>query len=141
VRAAPALSCEMSRESDIKLLREVLSTSNDAERTAWETTAFRDMLTLLEDGERSVLSEKQRRRVVDAIERLKPLRAADVPKGIVTAESRALDAMLAAPKVLRPPPIPRSIPALARSSKRHCGRNDDGCYAFVNGDCACACCR
>jgi hypothetical protein len=71
----------MSHEADIRLLRAILAGPNDAERTANESTAFSEMLGLLESGERHVLSDKQRRWALEVHARLQPVRAGDVPRG------------------------------------------------------------
>lgn len=138
------------READLKLLAVLLDKHAD-QLTDKETEAFAGMrfsLTAYEGNDNSPfhqLTDRQRQWCKDAYARIVPQYAnlvsgGHVPKGTPTAESKALDKMLAAPKVLRPPPIPKSTGAPQRASKRHCGKQDDGCYAFVNGDCSCACC-
>lgn len=109
------------------------------ELTDAEREAFADMRS------QEFLSKRQRE-WVDAVHRrvvpdyVNLASSGMLARGTPTAESRALDRMLSAPKPLRPP-LPRPTEAKARASRRHCGNADDGCYAFVNGDCACGCCR
>jgi hypothetical protein len=136
------------RDADLELLNELLNKHAD-ELTDVEVEKFASMrfdLTAGLRGERfQQLTDAQRDWATAVRERVAPTYAnlvsrGLVPKGTPTTESRALDAMLSGPK-LRPPPIPRpSSTAPPRASKRHCGRADEGCYAFVNGDCSCECC-
>jgi hypothetical protein len=106
------------RESDLKLLSELLDEHSD-ELTDWETEAFADMRRDLQayggivDGtavgrQFHQLTDKQRQVVVRAHERLgldyaNLASAGTLARGTPTAESRALDRMLAGPKVLKPP--------------------------------------
>ncbi len=129
----------MSREADLKLLRSVMAPANEAERSAGESQAFGEMLSLMESGERHVLSDKQRRWALEVAARLRPVRAADVPRGREVPTPPVLQNL---PK--KPPPIPKDV---SRSVMRrlavqhgHCGKTEIGCYAFINGDCACDCC-
>jgi hypothetical protein len=87
------------------------------------------------------LTDKQRAWAVGAHERIagKPstrLTAGEVPRGREVPLPPVLQHL---PK--RPPPMPRPVSTgPARASRRHCGREGEGCYAFVNGDCTCECC-
>jgi hypothetical protein len=136
------------RDDDLELLRELLD-EHAGELNAVEAEAFASMradLAESEDGYFFKLTDKQRAWAARVRERVAPTYAnlasrGLVPNGTPTAESRALDAMLAGPRPLRPPPLPKSISiGSVRASRRHCGRADEGCYAFVNGDCTCGCC-
>ena len=99
------------RDSDLKLLNELLDKHAD-EMTDVETEAFAGMrfdITAYDGPQYHQLTEKQRAWVKSVYERIVPVYAnlvsqGLVPKGTPTAESRALDAMLARPKVLKPPP-------------------------------------
>ena len=136
------------REDDLHLLNELLDKCEDSMSTH-VIEAFAGMRFDLTAGFRGPkfqqLTDKQRDWATGVRERIVPQYANMVSRGLVpngtpTAESMALDAMLAKSKVLRPPPLPKPASA-GRASLRHCGRADEGCYAFVNGDCTCACCR
>lgn len=136
------------REEDLHMLNTLLKEYAD-ELTEWETEAFASMrfdLTAYEGlSYGSVFQEltvKQRAKVESAYARLvceaQNLVSRNlVPRGREVAPAKVL---LDLPK--SPPPMPKS-PSRApqRSSRRHCGNEDNGCYAFVNGDCACDCCR
>ena len=101
------------RETDLQMLNELLDKHIEelAEREAeafadmrWDLTAYAGT-----SNHHEQLTPAQRQWVTVAHERLVPKYAnlvsrGLVPRGTPTAESRALDAMLAAPKVLRPPP-------------------------------------
>ena len=135
------------RESDLKLLNELIHDHPD-DLTDVEEEAFASMrsdLTAYDGGMFLQLTDKQRKWVTAVHERVVPqylnlVSRGLVPQGTPTAESRRLDAMLTGPKV-RPPPIPKPTPSgPGRTSRKHCGREDEGCYAFVNGDCTCGCC-
>ena len=99
------------RDEDLGMLDELLTKHAD-ELTDWETEAFAGMrfdLTAGYEGPQfHQLTDKQRACVVRAHERIVPVYAnlvspGLVPKGSPTTESRALDAMLAGPKVTKPP--------------------------------------
>ena len=135
------------REDDLKLLNELLKDHPD-DLTDWETEALASMrfdLTAYEGGMFLQLTDKQRTVVTRVHQRIVPdyanlVSRGLVPKGTPTAESKKLDAMLAGPK-LRPPPLPKPASnGPGRASRKHCGREEEGCYAFVNGDCTCGCC-
>jgi hypothetical protein len=136
------------RIDDLRLLNKLLRDHPD-ELTDRETEAFASMrfdLTAYDGGMFLQLTELQRAWVTGVHQRIVPEYAnlvsrGLVPKGTPTAESKKLDAMLAGPKPLKPPPLPKpATNGLARASRKHCGKTDDGCYAFVNGDCTCGCC-
>lgn len=101
------------RDSDLRMLGDLLGLYAD-ELTADETEAFAGMrfdLTAYEGQQhhQHQLTEKQRLWVKGVHHRIIPEYANLVsqglcPKGTPTAESKALDAMLAGPKVTRPPP-------------------------------------
>lgn len=100
------------REEDLRILNELLEKHAD-ELTDVETEAFAGMRFDLTAGLRGSpfhqLTEERRAWVTRVHQRLVPdyanlVSRGMVPKGTPTTESRALDAMLAAPKVLRPPP-------------------------------------
>jgi hypothetical protein len=106
------------RESDLKLLSELLDEHSD-ELTDWEAGAFADMRFDLQayggivDGAATSrqyhqLTDKQRQVVVRVHERLgldyvNLASSGTLAKGTPTTESRALDRMLAGPKVTKPP--------------------------------------
>jgi hypothetical protein len=111
------------RTHDLNLLGELLGKHAD-ELTTVEVEAFASMRFDLQayggilEGTAAgrpfhQLSDKQRAWVTSVHERVVPAYAnlvsrGLVPKGTPTAESRALDAMLAGPKVLKPPVRRRS---------------------------------
>jgi hypothetical protein len=105
------------REKDLEMLAELLEKHLE-ELSDVEVEAFADMrLTLklygtTEHSRFRELTEKQREWVTRVRERIVPQYANLVSRGLAakgdpTPESRALDAMLAKPKVLRPPPKKR----------------------------------
>lgn len=142
------------READLEMLADLIGDlfgprTHLAELTSVEVDAFAgmrfDMTAYHDDYRQEQLTDKQREWVARVHARVVPQYAnlasrGLVPRGTPTQESKSLDAMLAGPKPLRPPPLPRPTGAPQRASKRHCGRQDEGCYAFVNGDCTCGCC-
>lgn len=100
------------RADDLRLLGELLN-DHAGELTDVETEAFAGMrfdLTAGYEGPKfQQLTDRQRDWVTSVHQRLVPdyanlVSQGLVPKGTPTAESRALDAMLAGPKVARPPP-------------------------------------
>jgi len=129
------------RDSDLKMLKEILEHSDDLNGT--EVEAFADMESSLTTDRFHELTEKQRQWAKTVWERVVPaysnlVSGALVPRGREVPTPPALQNL---PK--RPPPMPRHaspsrIPGMRR---RHCGRTDEGCYALINGDCACECCR
>lgn len=107
------------RESDLKMINELIGDpftrgpSHAPEMTDVEVNAFAgmrfDLTAYHDDYRQEQLTDKQRSWVKSVYERIVPQYAnlvsrGLVPKGTPTAESKALDAMLAKPKVLRPPP-------------------------------------
>ena len=99
------------RAADLELLNELLN-KHTGELTEWETEAFAgmrfDLTAGFEGPQFHQLTDKQRACVVRAHERIVPAYAnlvsrGLVPKGTPTAESKAYDAMMAGPKVLKPP--------------------------------------
>lgn len=134
------------RDDDLRVLNELLgSGAPNAEMTDVEVEAFASMrfdLTAYHDDYRQdQLTEKQRAWVTSVHKRLVPQYANLVSQGLVPRGRE-----VPTPKVLqdlpkRPPPLPKPVAGPARVSRRHCGRADEGCYAFVNGDCSCECCR
>ena len=104
------------RDDDLRILNELLNKHAD-ELIGEELEAFACMrfdLTAGLRGERyHQLTDKQRSWVKSVHRRLIPeytnlVSQGLVPKGTPTAESRAFDAMLAGPKITRPPPRRRS---------------------------------
>lgn len=108
------------RDADLTVLRELLDERAD-ELTAYEVEAFASMrfdLTaypadIRDRAQFHQLTEKQRAWVTSVHARLVPVYENLVSRGLVahsapTDESRALDAMLAKPKVLKPPPRRRN---------------------------------
>lgn|GEM_PF-4376831 len=100
------------RATDLAMLGELLG-EHAGELSDTEVEAFAGMRFDLTSGLRGErfeqLTEKQRSWVKSVHERLVPQYAnlvsqGLVPRGTPTAESRALDAMLAGPKVTKPPP-------------------------------------
>ena len=95
---------------DLAMVNELLNKHAD-ELTDVETEAFAGMRFSLQvqfEEEHAILTPKQRAWVTAVRERIVPQYAnlvsrGLVPKGTSTAESKALDAMLAAPKLVRPP--------------------------------------
>ena len=131
------------RKDDLTLLNELLKEHPD-ELTDVETEAFAGMrfdLTVYNSGMFLQLTEKQRAWAVSVRERIVPQYAnlwsrGLVPKGREVSTPPVLQSL---PK--RPPPLPAPIfNGPPRASRKHCGCTDDGCYAFVNGDCTCGCC-
>ena len=102
------------RESDLKLLGELVDQHPD-ELTDAETEAFASMrldLTAYDGPQYHQLTDRQRAWVESVYRRVVPDYAnlasrGLVPQGKPTAESKKLDAMLAAPKLTRPPPRKR----------------------------------
>ena len=99
------------RDEDLHMLRELLERHAD-ELTDVEAEAFAGMrfdLTAYDGPKFHQLTDRQRDWVTIVHRRLVPdyanlVSQGLVPKGTPTAESRALDAMLAAPKLVRPTP-------------------------------------
>lgn len=97
--------------ADLAMVNELLEKHAD-ELTDFETEAFAGMrfsLRVQFEEEHAILTPKQRAWVAEVRERIVPQYAnlvsqGLVPKGTPTPESKALDAMLARPKVTRPPP-------------------------------------
>lgn len=92
---------------DLKVLDELLERHLE-ELSDVEVEAFADMRFCLKMGSYTYLSAKQREWVQAVRERIIPQYANLVSRGLVapgtpSPESRALDEMLAKPKVLRPP--------------------------------------
>ena len=133
----------IQRDADLELLNELLKDHFD-ELSDVETEAFAGMRFNLTAGFRGEqfqeLTERQRAWATDVRERIVPQYANLVSRGLVPRGRE-----VPTPPVLRvlpkkPPPLPRPIAGPARTSRKHCGREDEGCYAFVNGDCTCGCC-
>jgi hypothetical protein len=139
------------RDADLALLRELLD-EHSGELTDAEVEAFADMRFDLQAyggilGPESASGRKFQQlttdqrawatRVRERVVGPAPTRltAGEIPRGREVPTPVVLRDL---PK--RPPPLPRPVAAAPRSSRRHCGRTDDGCYAFVNGDCGCGCC-
>jgi len=140
------------RTSDLTLLNELLNSHVD-ELTDVEMEAFASMRFDLQayggilgpesaSGRRfQQLTADQRVWVMSAHERIvgKPstrLTAGEIPRGREVPLPPVLQNL---PR--RPPPLPKPVSnGPPRASRRHCGRTDEGCYAFVNGDCTCGCC-
>jgi hypothetical protein len=100
------------RDDDLKMLNELLEKHAD-ELTDVEVEAFAgmrfDLTAGLSGHQFQQLTERQRDWATSVHVRIVPTYANLVsrglcPKGTPTAESKALDAMLAGPKVTRPPP-------------------------------------
>ena len=94
-------------DADLEMLNSLLE-GHLEELSDVEVEAFADMRFCLKMGHYSNLSVKQRGWVVSTYERLVPqyenmVSRGLVPQGTPSPESRALDEMLAKPKVLRPP--------------------------------------
>jgi hypothetical protein len=129
------------READLTLLNELLKEHPD-ELNDVETEMLASMrfdLTAYDNGMFLQLTEKQRAMVAGVHERIvgKPLTrltAGEIPRGREVPTPAVLQNL---PK--KPLPLPKSN-GPARVSRRHCGREGEGCYAFVNGDCTCGCC-
>lgn len=138
------------RDADLQLLRELLD-EHAGELTVTEVEAFADMRFDLQaygglgpespSGRRfQQLTGDQRAWAARVHERV-----VGVPSTRLTAGEIPRGREVPLPAVLRnlpkrPPPLPTSVAASPRTSRRHCGREDEGCYAFVNGDCGCGCC-
>jgi len=133
------------RDSDLKMLKEILEHSDDLNGN--EVEAFADMqfdLTAYENKDRfHELTEKQREWVKRVHERVVPAYSNLVSGGLAPRgrEVPTPPALQNLPK--KPPPMPRhaSPSRMPGMRRRHCGRTDEGCYALINGDCACECCR
>lgn len=129
------------RAEDLKLLDDLLDKHAD-ELSEREAEAFAGMRLALQTQYHQ-LTEPQRAWVVRAHGRVVTEEAQNlVSRGLVPRgrEVALAPVLLNLPK--SPPPMPKPVKgAPVRGSRRHCGKEDDGCYAFVNGDCACACCR
>lgn len=69
------------RDDDIAILVAILRPANEPELTEAERQAFREMHTNLTNGERSVLSRKQRVWASETEAKLRPLDAANVARG------------------------------------------------------------
>ena len=140
------------RDDDLKLLNELLDHHAD-ELTHVEVEAFASMLFDLqayggilgpesESGRRfQQLTDKQRSWAAGARDRIVPQYENLVSRGLVPRGREVPTPPILQNLPKRPPPLPRSTSTgPARSSRKHCGRTDEGCYAFVNGDCTCGCC-
>ena len=141
----------IQRDVDLQLLRELLDEHPD-DLTVPEVEAFADMRFDLQaygglgpespSGRRfQQLTGDQRAWAARVHERVvgvpsTRLTAGEIPRGREVSTPSVLQHL---PK--KPPPLPwLPTHGPARSSRRHCGRTDEGCYAFVNGDCTCGCC-
>lgn len=139
------------RDADLQLLNELLNQHVD-ELNDVEVEAFADMRFGLQAyggilGPESTSGRKfqeltadQRAWATRAHDRIvgKPstrLTAGEIPRGREVPTPPVLRVL---PK--KPPPLPRPIAGPVRTSRKHCGREDEGCTAFVNGDCTCGCC-
>ena len=139
------------RDADLQLLRELLD-EHAGELTVPEVEAFADMRFDLQayggilgpespSGRRfQQLTVDQRAWAARVHERVvgvpsTRLTAGEIPRGREVPTPAILQHL---PK--KPPPMPRPIAGPVRTSRKHCGREDEGCTAFVNGDCTCGCC-
>jgi hypothetical protein len=131
------------RDDDLQLLNELLKEHPD-ELSNVETEAFAgmrfDLTAGFQGSKYQELTEKQRSWAIGVRERIVPQYANLFSRGLVPRGRE-----VPTPPVLRvlpkkPPPMPRPIAGPVRTSRKHCGREDEGCYAFVNGDCTCGCC-
>jgi len=138
------------REEDLKMLNTLLNDEHAPELTVREVEAFADMrFSLIAYKGISYgsvfqeLTEKQR----DWVRTVYALRVGEeslnlVSRGLVPRGKEVAPAPVLRNLPMKPPPLPQpSSKAPMRSSRRHCGNEENGCYAFVNGDCACDCCR
>jgi hypothetical protein len=132
------------RADDLRVLNELLN-EHAEQLSEQETEAFASMrfdMTGYSVGNRAELTDRQRAWVRGVYERIVPQYANLVSRGLVPRGKEVPTPLVLQNLPKRPPPMPRpGGGALHRGSKRHCGREDDGCYAFVNGDCSCGCCR
>lgn len=131
------------RAADLDLLNLLLDKHADS-LTDVEVEAFAGMRFNLTAGLRGPqfleLTGKQREWAQDTHRRIVPVYENLVSRGLVPRGRE-----VPTPPVLQnlpkcPPPLPKPVGAPQRASRKHCGRQDDGCYAFVNGDCSCECC-
>jgi hypothetical protein len=127
------------RDDDLGALAELLDRYAD-ELTDAETEAFAGMRFNLTAGPRQQLTDKQRAWVLGVRERVVPQYANLVSQGLVPRGREVPTPPVLQNLPKRPPPLPEPAAGPQRVSRRHCGRQDEGCYAFVNGDCSCACC-
>lgn len=99
-----------------------------------------DLTAYHADYRQEQLTEKQRAWALAVHERVVPQYANLVSQGLVPRGREVPTPPVLQNLPKRPPPLPKPAAGPQRASRRHCGRQDDGCYAFVNGDCSCGCC-
>jgi hypothetical protein len=135
------------RADDLSMLNELLNDHAD-ELTDVETEAFAGMrfdltayagLSSARGPGFHQLTDKQRDWVETVHQRLVTTYENLVSRGLIPRGREVPTPAILQNLPKRPPPMPRSVTP-QRASKRHCGRQDEGCYAFVNGDCTCDCC-
>ena len=85
------------RESDLALLRSILSPGNDPELSDYEKMAFVGMAHVLTTGDASRLSDRQRQWANDVADRLKPIDVSKVPRGREIATPAVLTNLPKAP--------------------------------------------
>jgi hypothetical protein len=86
------------------------------------------------------LTDRQRDWAESVHQRIVPQYANLVSRGLVPRGREVPTPPVLQNLPKKPPPLPRPVGAPPRTSKKHCGREAEGCYAFVNGDCSCGCC-
>jgi hypothetical protein len=128
------------RDEDLELLAELLDRHAD-NLTDVEVEKFASMrfdLTAGLRGERfQQLTDAQRDWATAVRERVAPQYANLVSRGLVPRGREVPTPPVLRDLPKRPPPLPKPVGTVPRASKR---RADEGCYAFVNGDCSCECC-
>lgn len=85
------------RESDLALLRSILSPGNDPELESHERSAFVGMLDDLIAGTHSHMTDRQRGWAIDVADRLKPIDVSKVPRGREVATPAVLTNLPKAP--------------------------------------------
>jgi hypothetical protein len=124
------------RDEDLKMLDALLE--NEHELSEHETEAFTGMrrdLHTNDGGPRFYeLTDAQRAWAARAHERVVSTTLNLVSRGLVPRGREVAPAPVLKHLPTTPPPLPKpTATAPRRNSRRHCGNEESGCYASING--------